>query len=162
MLFNLSWLAVVTTASALLAPVVVVVHLAIHAYFIGLKKGEPLFIAGVAAFGLALDHILFLAGVFAVDGATALAPLWLSCLWPVLATTFMHAFEGLQRHLALAAVVGAIGGALSYIAGTRLSDVAFADPMFGPALLAALWFVLMPLLLAVANRVAVAGEAARV
>lgn len=97
-----------------------------------------------------LDQLLFGARVFLLDGEPSLAPLWLSCLWPVLATTFMHAFESLQKHLTLAAVVGAMGGALSYIGGTRLSDVSFADSVLGPVLLGGLWFVWMPLLLSVA------------
>lgn len=156
LLFNLSWLAIVVSSSALVAPLVAIAHLVVHGVFIGLKRREPLFIALVAVSGLALDHALFGAGVFVIDGAAATAPLWLSCLWPVLATTLMHAFESLQKHLLLAAVVGAVGGAASYIAGTRLSDVAFADATLGPVILAALWFVWMPLLLVVARRMSAA------
>lgn len=145
---------IVSTASAIVAPVVVLLHLLVHAYFIGLKKGELGFIGTVSITGVALDQLLFRVNVFLVDGAESLAPLWLSCLWPVLATTFMHAFETLQKHLALAAVVGAIGGTLSYIAGTRLSNVEFASAEAGPVVMAVLWFVVMPLLLLLANRLA--------
>lgn len=145
-----------TTASAVIAPLIVVVHLAIHATFIGLKKGEPLFILLVAGTGFLLDQLLFGAQVFLVNGVPASAPFWLSCLWPVLATTFMHAFESLQKQLALASLVGAVGGALSYIGGTRLSDVSFGHDVIGPFLLAGLWFVLMPLLLWLAVRLATA------
>lgn len=140
------------TSSAAVAPIVVAVHLAVHAFFVGLKNSELLFVASVTAVGIALDQVLFKAGVFRIDGAAAYAPLWLSCLWPVLATTFMHAFESLQKHLWLAAVVGAIGGALSYIAGTRLSNVEFASAETGPLVMAALWFVVMPALLLLARR----------
>lgn len=138
---------------------VVCAHLAVHAVLIGLKRGELWLIGAVTVFGLVLDQALFASGLFLVEGASAPAPLWLSCLWPVLATTFMHAFETLQRHLALAAVLGAVGGGLSYLAGTRLSNVEFADPTAGPLLIAGLWFVLMPLLLMAARRAAQAGEA---
>lgn len=140
------------TASAVVAPIVALVHLGVHALFIGLKKNEALFIGLVTAVGVILDQILFSANVFLVDGAASFAPVWLSCLWPVLATTFMHAFETLQKHLALAAVVGAVGGTLSYIAGTRLSNVEFASAEAGPLVIAALWFVVMPLLLLMARR----------
>jgi len=142
----------VTTASAIVAPIVVLIHLGVHALFIGLKRQEPLFIGIVAVGGLALDHALFSVGIFLIQEAPAPAPLWLSCLWPVLATTFMHAFESLQHHLPLAAIVGAVGGAMSYIAGTRLSDVSFFDPLLGPALLGVVWFFLMPTLLVLASR----------
>ena len=80
-----------------------------------------------------------------------LAPFWLSCLWPVLATTMMHAFSGLQKHLLMAAVLGAVGGTLSYLAGTRLTDVAFGSPVAGPVAIGLLWAALFPMLARVAR-----------
>lgn len=146
-MFNLSWLIIVATASTLIAPAVVVLHLVMHYVFVGLKKSELSLISVITGVGILLDIVLFRAGVFVIDGQITAPPVWLNCLWPVLATTLMHAFETLQRHLALAAVVGAVGGTLSYMAGTRLTDVAFADALLGPALVAVMWFVLMPALL---------------
>ncbi len=90
--------------------------------------------------------------MFNLAGQPALAPLWLACLWPVFATTLMHSFAVLQNRLLLAAVCGALGGALSYIAGVRLSAMEFASPLWGPVLLGALWAAVFPLLLQVAAR----------
>ena len=45
-----------------------------------------------------------------------------------------------------AALFGAIGVTGSYLAGTGWSDVAFADPVAGPLLIAALWAALLLLL----------------
>lgn len=106
---------------------------------------------GVSLIGLTIDQILFAAGVFLSPTSVAFAPLWISCLWPVLATTLMHAFSALQSRLILASIAGAIGGGMSYIAGTRLSDVDFASPLWGPVFMAALWSFLFPLLLMVAR-----------
>jgi uncharacterized protein (DUF697 family) len=89
--------------------------------------------------------------VFKLDGRFALAPLWLTCLWPVLATTFNHAFAGLQRMPVVAAILGAIGGYGSYVAGTALSAVEFADPVYGPVIIAVLWAGLFPALGALAR-----------
>ncbi|MEM0954211.1 MAG: DUF2878 domain-containing protein [Pseudomonadota bacterium] len=145
-LFNLSWLAIVTTSSIVVAPVVVAIHLLIHQFWIGLGHRELLFVIAVSLFGVLLDQILFAVGLFTVDGSIALAPFWLSCLWPVLATTFQHAFAGLQQRLLIAAVLGGIGGYGSYRAGTALSAVEFADPSQGPLIVGALWVVLFPAL----------------
>ena len=146
LLFNLSWLAIVTSESLLLAPAVVLAHLLIHQLWIGRGARELAFVAGVTLFGLLLDNLLFAAGLFTVNGEWSLAPLWLSCLWPVLATTFQHAFAGFQRSLPLAAVLGAAGGAGSYYAGTGMSAVDFADPVIGLVIIGALWALLFPAL----------------
>jgi hypothetical protein len=47
--------------------------------------------------------------------------------------------------------VGAIGGAASYVAGTRLSDVAFASPFWGPIIMAITWAIVFPSLLLAAR-----------
>jgi hypothetical protein len=152
LLFNLSWLAIVLTQSPVIAPLVVAMHLLLHGVVIGAGHGELRLIAGVTLGGAILDQALFRAGVFNLAGQPALAPLWLACLWPVFATTLMHSFAVLQNRIVLAAACGAVGGALSYIAGVRLSAIEFASTLWGPVLLALLWAAIFPLLLQVAAR----------
>jgi hypothetical protein len=147
LLFNISWLVIVLTHSALLAPAVVLLHLAVHFRLFGYGMVEARLVIVITAAGIILDQALFLAGILAHPGQLPLAPIWLTCLWPVLATTLMHAFSGLQRRLALASLVGAIGGAGSYVAGTRLSDVEFVSLFWGPVTMALLWALLFPALL---------------
>jgi hypothetical protein len=151
-LFNLSWLLIVGSASAILAPLVAIGHVALHQLWIGRGGRELALIGGVAVFGLLLDQLLFAVGLFTVNGQHALAPLWLSCLWPVLATTLGHAFSGLQQRPLLAAVLGAIGGFTSYTAGTAMTDIGFAHPLAGPIAIAAIWACLFPALALVARR----------
>ncbi|NND69061.1 MAG: DUF2878 domain-containing protein [Halioglobus sp.] len=149
-LFNISWFAIVLTHSPLIAPLVVVIHLAVHFSLLGRGMAEMRFIALVTALGAALDQVQFALGVFVVEGASSLGPLWLSCLWPAFATTLGHAFAGFRTRTLAAALVGGIGGGGSYVAGTRLSDVAFADPVLGPLVLGVTWAVVFPLLLRLA------------
>lgn len=151
-LFNLAWFAIVVTQSSLLAPAIVAVYLVVHFRFMGMGRRELLLVVAVTVFGACVDQLLFQGGVFNLAGQPALAPLWLICLWPVFATTLMHAFAGLHNRLFLAVVVGASGGALSYIAGVRLTDIDFGSPLWGPVILAMLWAVIFPLLLTVAAR----------
>jgi Protein of unknown function (DUF2878) len=152
MLFNLAWFAIVLTQSSALAPAIVIVYLLAHFRFMGRGRSELLLVVAVTVFGACVDQLLFQGGVFNLAGQPALAPLWLICLWPVFATTLMHAFAGLQHRLFLAVVVGASGGALSYIAGVRLTDIDFGSPLWGPVVLGLLWAVIFPALLAIAAR----------
>lgn len=151
-LFNISWFAIVITHSPYLAPLVVAVHLAIHFSLLGRGLREAQFIVLVTAIGATLDQLQFALGLFLVDGARSIGPLWLSCLWPAFATTLGHAFAGFRARPVAAALVGGIGGALSYVAGTRLSPVEFADPVIGPIVLGVTWAIMFPLLLRLAAR----------
>lgn len=151
-LFNISWLAIVASQSNAVAPAVVVAHLLVHFWLLGRDAGEVRLVLLLSALGFGLDHLLFSAGLFTVAGGAGGAPLWLSCLWPVFATTLCHAFHPLWGRIPLATLAGAVGGTGSYIAGTRLTAVAFSDPLWGPVALAILWGLLFPALLALAAR----------
>jgi hypothetical protein len=151
LMFNISWFAIVYMHSPYWAPAIAAIHLLCHFSTIGRGLVEARFILGMSLFGLLLDQILFAAGVFRSPNSVTFAPLWISCLWPVLATTMMHAFSTLQPRYVLASIAGAIGGGGSYIAGTRLSDVDFGSPLWGPIIMAVLWSALFPLLLMAAQ-----------
>lgn len=157
-LFNLSWFAIVLTHSSVIAVAIVVVHLMAHFRFIGKGTAELRLIAAVTLCGAVVDQSLFRIGVFNLAGQPALAPLWLACLWPVFATTLMHTFAGLQNRVFLAVVFGALGGALSYTAGVRLTTIEFGSALWGPFILGALWAVFFPLLLVFAARLSKPGD----
>jgi len=148
------------THSAVIAPAVVVVHLCIHFSLVGIKQRELQLIAMVALLGVLVDQWLFGLGVFTVLGQAAWPPLWMTCLWPVLATTLMYAFRSFQQRPLMASVLGAVSGAASYTAGTRLTDVAFFSEVWGPVVLGALWAMLFPLLLLLAARLERGTDAA--
>lgn len=151
LMFNISWFVIVYMHSAYWAPAIAAAHLLFHFSTIGRGWVEARFVFVVSLLGLCLDQVLFSAGVFRSPHSATFAPLWISCLWPVLATTMMHAFSALQQRYTLASIAGAIGGGASYIAGTRLSDVDFGSPLWGPIIMAVLWSALFPLLLQVAR-----------
>ncbi len=154
-LFNISWFLIVSAESGIWSPLLAALHLVIHFSMVAAAQGalwpEGKFVAAMSLLGAVVDSLLFRTGVFTVGGEIASPPLWMTSLWPVLATTFMHAFQALQTRPALAALFGAVGGALSYSAGTSLTAVDFFDPVGGPLVLAALWAVLFPLLLVLAG-----------
>lgn len=150
LLFNISWLAIVYGQSLVVSLLVVIAHLGVHARLMCRGQAEWLLIAAVTLFGLVLDQLLFALGVFNIGGHESLAPLWLACLWPVLATTLSHAFTFLHSRPLLASLAGGIGGAASYLAGTRISSVDFGSELYGPIIIAIIWSLLFPLLLRLA------------
>ena len=147
LLFNISWFVIVTSESNIIAPLVALLHLGVHFAMMGKGYIELKVIAQVLLIGVVVDQLLFYFDVFVVSGKAALPPLWITCLWPVLATTIMHASSGLQGRVVLAACLGGFGGAMSFIAGTRLTDVAFQSAFYGPMIIAVLWVIMFPLLL---------------
>ena len=158
-LFNISWFAIVLSQSPLVAPIIVGIHLLLHWLVMGKGKDELRLIGGVTLCGVVIDQLLFKTGVFNLGGQPAMAPLWLSCLWPIFASTLMHSLVGFQNKVALAVVSGALGGALSYIAGVRMSAVDFASPFWGPVLLGTLWAFMFPFLMQVAARLQIQRDA---
>ena len=151
-LFNIAWLGIVMSQSPFIAPALVAALLALHFSLMGRGLKELRFIVGFALVGVCVDQLLFRTGVFTVAGSIVSPPLWMTCLWPALGTTFMHAFAGLSGKPFFAATVGGFGGAASYIAGTRLTQVNFASDISGPMILAVLWAIIFPIALAVANK----------
>lgn len=98
----------------------------------------------VVGAGVCLDAVLFRAGIFIPtpkSGNFAVIPVWLACLWVNFALALRFALVFLRRNLFVTAVVGAVGGPLSYFLGAAIGGlVALAEPLWLTlALLSLLW-----------------------
>lgn len=109
-------------------------------------------VAAAIILGLVVDGSLTLGGVLVFPPQAALGwpvPLWMLALWVNFALS-LDAFAWLASRPALAAVVGAAGGAGSYLAGARLGAVTLRpDEATALIVIAALWALAMPLLVCV-------------
>ncbi|MCX2979809.1 DUF2878 domain-containing protein [Halieaceae bacterium IMCC14734] len=152
MIFNVSWLVLLLTHSNVVAPLLVIAHLALHRVLFLQQQREWLLIALITAGGLLLDQLIFAASILTVDDTRGWPPLWLGCLWPIFATTLNHVFKALQQHLLLASLLGAVGGTGSYIAGVGMTSVSFGTPIWSPLAIALIWAILMPLMCIAAGR----------
>jgi hypothetical protein len=114
-------------------------------------------VAWVAVLGTALDTALRWAGVTAFPDWPATpwpCPPWITALWALYASTLGSSMAWLQGRPAVAALLGAVSGPLSYLAAERLGAVVLApDPLRRWAVLALAWAVAVPVTLAVARRV---------
>ncbi len=153
LLYQLGWFACVLggNVGALLA---LALFVPLHQRFCVQRPSEWGFVLLAGALGLAMDLMWARAGVITFHGALGfgVGP-WLAVLWLMFATTLQHALAALQTRLVLAALLGAIGGPASYLAGIALG--AASTPLGAwefAALLAPAWLLLVPLLAWLARR----------
>lgn len=158
LLFQLGWFAAVLSAAGdlpwigvLSAAIVAAVHLARAAR----PRPELALLALAVVAGAIFETLIVQAGWLRFDGgmlAAGTAPVWMVALWANFATTLNVSMRLLRSRPLVAALFGAIGAPLAYYAGGKLGAVEFIAT--GPALgaIAAGWFVLCPLLFAVARR----------
>jgi hypothetical protein len=76
--------------------------------------------------GFCVDSVHLRAGVFALLGEPRfpfLRPPWLVALWALFGTTLRGSLGWLAGRYRLSAALGAVGGALSYVGGTKLGAV---------------------------------------
>ncbi|MGE7812782.1 DUF2878 domain-containing protein [Pseudomonas sivasensis] len=141
-LFQCGWFACVLGGDSLWLLVGLAV-LAVHLLWISAWAEDGVLIISVMLVGTAVDTLLRAVGVFQFSEPGPLIPLWLMLLWALLATTLRHCLAWSARPRWRAALLGAMGGPLSYYAGSQLTDVQFGYGL-GPTMagLAVLWAVL--------------------
>jgi hypothetical protein len=145
-LFQIGWFACVLGGSSywLLIPVGILV---LHLLWISSWASEGWLLVCVMALGTLLDSVLIMLGVFGFDSSGPLIPLWLMVLWPLLGTTLNHCLAWTARPWWRASLLGAIGGPMSYYAGSKLAGVHLPLGLWpSMLLLAVIWAVVFPLL----------------
>ena len=159
-LYYTGWLACVVGAAAgrwaagtLLACGLAGVHLALARR----RAVELRLMLMVGAIGYAVDSAQTALGllVFAQgQPLPGMAPLWIGALWVLFAATLRYALCWLSGRPLLGALLGALGGPAAFYAGHRLGAVSFhPSPRLSLSVLAVVWAVLLPLLVALATAV---------
>jgi len=138
-------------AGALVAAAVIGLHLALARR----PAPEALLIVAASLIGLVWDSALIAIGLFTYPSGIlvpGLAPYWMIALWAVFATSLNLSMGFLKGRLWLAALVGGIGGPVSYLAGGRLGGLEMSDPVLALGAQALGWAVLLPVLTHLAAR----------
>jgi Protein of unknown function (DUF2878) len=146
LLFQIGWFACVLggTSPWLLVAVGV---LALHFFWISSWTADGELVVSVVLIGTLLDTLLLACGVFEFAEGGALIPLWLIVLWAVLATTLKHCLAWTATPWWRASLLGAIGGPLSYYAGSHMAGVHLPLGLWpSMLLLGVIWAGLFPLL----------------
>jgi len=146
LLFQCGWFACVLGGDSLWL-LVGLAALAIHLLWITSWSEEGQVILAVTLLGTVLDTTLRTFGVFHFSLPGPLIPFWLILLWALLATTLRHCLDWSAQPWWRASLLGAIGGPLSYYAGSQMAGVSFGygfvPTMVGLALLWAVVFVVL-------------------
>jgi hypothetical protein len=145
-LFQCGWFACVLGGDSRWL-LVAVAALAVHLLWISSWSREGQVILAVTLLGTLIDTSLRSFGVFHFSLPGPLIPLWLMVLWALLGTTLRHCLAWSARPWWRASLLGAVGGPLSYYAGSQLAGVSFgygtAPTVIGLSLL---WGLLFPVL----------------
>jgi len=153
-----AWFACVLGAAHGLPWAGTVVGLAVVAAFVMLgdrPSVDAKLIAVAVAVGLAWDTAMAQSGWVAYAGReplASLAPGWILALWALFAVVLRGPLRWLHARLPVAAVLGAIGGPLSYAAAERMGAITMREPAQATVALALGWAAITPLLLALARR----------
>ena len=107
-------------------------------------------LAAAGAAGYAADSVLVLSGVLTFPPHAVLgwpSTVWMVALWVLQAAVLGGAMSWLRGRFALAAVAGAVGGPLAYLAGERMGAAMLGPtPAVALAAIAVEWALAMPLL----------------
>lgn len=127
---------------------VVSVVILLHLFLQQRPRTEAVAILLIATAGASLDTLLHMLGLLSLvdhPRPDPLFPLWIAALWANFAATLTTTFGWLRHRLALAAVLGLIGGPTTYYAGVALDAVEFHTRQgFTWAALGIQWFLAMP------------------
>lgn len=146
-----------------LGPVAACVAAAAHLAIAAAPTRELAALVAIASLGTAWDVVPAALGIIDYRGGGTLTglPWWMPGLWLGFATTLNVSLRWLRGRLILAAVLGAIGGPLSFAAAARLGAVSFDDTAIALVIQGAGWAVLLPVASAIAARLdGVTGESA--
>lgn len=156
-LYQVGWFACVLGAAngrpwvgAGLALVLVAVHVAL----VRDRGRTARLLLAAAALGLLLDSLQLNLGVFRYPSGTpleGLAPPWIVVLWLQFATLLHFGLRWLSGRYGLAALLGFLGGPLSFWGGERLGAIEFASPAAYLSL-ACVWSLAMPTLIWLGDR----------
>ncbi|MEE4301994.1 MAG: DUF2878 domain-containing protein [Pseudomonadales bacterium] len=142
---QLPWLGVIAVAATLL----------LHGWQSPEHRPELYLALCAGALGALWESGLVASGLLVYPSGqlfSALAPVWIVALWIGFATSFNVSMRWLKGRPALAAMLGAIFGPMSFWGGAKLGAVAFPDPVLALSVLSAGWGLLMPLMVVLADR----------
>jgi len=160
-LYQIGWFACVLGAAShrpwtgcLIALVLVGMHLALLVE----RALDVRLVVLAAAIGAVVEMFQIAAGTYRFTSGTvihALPPPWLLTMWAQFATTFRYSLRPIITRLARAALFGAAGGPLAFLAGERLGAVTLLPPLtHGLLRLSLSWAVALVIFSAVVRRVA--------
>ena len=158
LMFQAGWLACVLGAARgqpWLGPATVIPILAIHLSWARRPRQEAVLLAICGLAGLLFDASLLATTWVGYPGGwwlPGLAPYWMLFMWLIFGATLNLSMSWIRGRPLLAALIGAIGGPLAYLAGARLGGITFVETTQALTALAIGWALVLPLFSQLAKR----------
>lgn len=160
-LYQIGWFACVLGGAShrpwtgfLIAMILVGVHLALSVKC----SLEVALVVLAATVGAVVEMVQIAAGTYRFTSGTltdALPPPWLLAMWGQFATTFRYSLHPVITRPIRAALLGAAGGPLAFLAGERLGAVTLLPPLtYGLLRLSVSWAIALFVFSAVVRQVA--------
>ena len=151
--FQLGWFACVLGAAnghVFWSVLASVIYVAFHVWRSPSPRNELVLSIKVLLFGVFVDSLLMYMGFINFKNAWPapyLSPIWMWALWLLVASTLNDSLVWLRQKPVLGAVLGSIGGPLSYVAGIRLgaADWGSSPQIWGVCLISLIWTLAIPL-----------------
>lgn len=166
--FQLGWFSCVLSAAKglpWLGLIVVCLVVALHIRTSEKPRNEWQLLVLAVVSGLVFDSLLVSGGLVRYPSGmlfSGMAPYWILAMWALFSTTLNVSMAWLKNSVALASVMGAVFGPLSYLAGQRLGAIELLDTRASLIALAVIWAFVMPMLIYAANRLDNSAELSRV
>jgi len=157
-LFKAGWIAAVVSAAASFptaGTLVIAVAAFVHIARAEDRQHEIRLLALAAVIGLLWESALVSTGLvqYGAQGVLpGIAPFWIVAMWVLFATTLNVGMRWLRKSAVVAALAGAIGGPLSFVAGEKAGAVTFPDASAALFAIGLGWAVFLPLLVRFAAR----------
>ena len=148
--FQLGWFLCIFGAANhhIVWPVLIVIaYIILYISCSEIPSKEITLIFKVIIYGVSADTLLIQSEILRFEESWPLpgiSPIWMWGLWAILATTLNSSMSWMKERYALAGVMGAVCGPLSYIAGISLGGGEWLSQKVGIVVLAAIWGVAMP------------------
>ena len=156
--FQVGWFACVLGGAhqlPWLGTILVSIIIAVHVSRASRPRAEISLVLLAISIGSVWDSYLVWRGWLEYPSGTLIpdtAPHWILAMWGVFATTLNLSLRWLKGRWLIAILSGAIAGPLAYYAGARLGGVVFTEQTTALIALSLGWAVLMPLLMALSQR----------
>ena len=156
--FQVGWFSCVLGAAngyPLLGPIAVFMAATLHLALAYKPRRELVLILLAAVIGALFDTLLLQTGWLTyVNGMlwAGTAPYWIVAMWLLFATTLNVSLRWLRGNLFAAALLGLIGGPMSYYGGAKLGGLVFINMPAALTALAIGWAVVTPFLVWLSKR----------
>ena len=156
--FQAGWFSCVLGAAngyPVAGPIAVLLAVSLHLALAYKPRNELVLLLLAAVMGALLDSLLLQTGWLTYPNGMlwdGTAPYWIVAMWLLFATTLNVSLRWLRRSYFAAAILGLVGGPLSYYGGATLGGLTFINMSAALTALAIGWAVVTPLLVWLSER----------